>query len=95
MVVLPFRGTSAGWRDWCHSGPGVTAALVSQRPCECSKEKCRVLHLGRNNPVCQYSLGADLMESTVVAMSQQCVLVGRKGHRSPELHQAESYQQVE
>jgi len=29
-----------------------------------SKDKCSVLHLGRNNPMHQYRLGVDLLESS-------------------------------
>jgi len=55
-----------------------------------NKGKCSVLHLGRNNPMHQYRLRADLLESSSVerdldvplddklAMSQQCVLVAKK-----------------
>ncbi|PKU46693.1 hypothetical protein llap_3010 [Limosa lapponica baueri] len=57
-----------------------------------NKGKFRVLHLGRNNPMHQYRLGADLLESTSVekdrgflvdnrkTMSQQCALVAKKAN---------------
>ncbi|GAB0190190.1 mitochondrial enolase superfamily member 1 [Grus japonensis] len=51
-----------------------------------NKGKCRVLHLGRNNPMHQYRLGIDLLgtisaEKDLVdnnlSMSQQCVLLAK------------------
>jgi len=55
-----------------------------------NKSKYRVLHLGRNNHMHQYRLGADLLEDSAekdlgtlvdnrLAMSQQCGLVAKKG----------------
>ena len=53
------------------------------------KGKCRVLHMGRYHPMCQYRLVADLLESTSVerdlgvqlddrlTMSQQCALAAK------------------
>ncbi|KAJ7425209.1 hypothetical protein WISP_24414 [Willisornis vidua] len=57
-----------------------------------NKGKCRVLHLGRNNPKYQYRLGADVLESSFAekdfgvlvddkwTMSQQCALTGRRAN---------------
>jgi len=57
-----------------------------------SKGKCRVLHLRRNNPMHQYGLEDDLLESSSVerdlgvlvnnklTMNQQCALVAKKAN---------------
>ncbi|GAB0202848.1 mitochondrial enolase superfamily member 1 [Grus japonensis] len=57
-----------------------------------SKGMCRVLHVGKNNPRHQYSLGVDLLGSSTVennvgvlvdnklSMSQQCALVAKKAN---------------
>lgn len=54
-----------------------------------SNGKCRVLCLGRNNPMHQYLLEADLLDSSSARrtwgswwapVSQQCVLVAKKAN---------------
>jgi len=57
-----------------------------------NKGKCRVLHLGRNNPMHQYRFRADLLECSSeksdltvlvddrLTMSQQCALAAKKAN---------------
>lgn len=57
-----------------------------------NKGKCRALHMGKNNPMCQYKLEANLLETSSglkglealvdnrLTISQQCAIVARQAN---------------
>jgi len=65
---------------------------VQRNQMKFNKGKCRVLHLGRNNPMNQYRLGEDLLESSSaerdprlleedkLSMSQECARIAKKAN---------------
>jgi len=46
-----------------------------------NKGKCRVLHLGRNNPMHQYRLGADLLGSSSAERNLEVLVDDQVDHK--------------
>jgi len=57
--------------------------------------KCRVLHRGRNNPMHQHRLGADLLESCSVERDRGVLWDDKLALSQLGMHQGECGQQVE
>ncbi|XP_064923730.1 SH2 domain-containing protein 4B isoform X1 [Columba livia] len=92
-VAVTLEGCAAIQRDL-----GKLESWVGKKLMKYNKEKCRVLHLGRNNPRFQYKLGNDLLESSIgekdlgvlvdsrMTMSQHCALVAKKANGAISRH---------
>jgi len=57
---------------------------ASRNLMKCNKEKCKVLHLGSNNPKHRYMLVATQMESIILAEKNLGVLVDTKLNTSQQ-----------
>ena len=87
--TVVFSGAESSWRPVASMSP---EGWAKRNLMKFIKGKCRVLHLGKNNPKHQYRLGADLMQNNSaerdlgvlvdsrLTMGQQCALVAKKAN---------------